>query len=72
MEILLNGEKKSIPEGLNLSGLIEFLQLRPQQLAIELNFQIVKSNRWNEVYLSRGDKIEIVHFVGGGLCSMSL
>jgi thiamine biosynthesis protein ThiS len=66
MEIVLNGEKREVPDGLNLSRLVEFLGLVPQHLAIEFNLRIVKHERWSEEYLRRGDKIEIVHFVGGG------
>jgi thiamine biosynthesis protein ThiS len=65
-EILLNGEKRTIPENLNLEGMVQFLGLTPERLAIELNFQVVKKEKWSEKYLSNGDRVEIVHFVGGG------
>jgi thiamine biosynthesis protein ThiS len=71
MEIFLNGEGREVPDGLNILQLVEFLGLNPQRLAIEHNLQIVKRDRWPERYLSSGDKVEIVHFVGGG-AAMSL
>jgi thiamine biosynthesis protein ThiS len=71
MEIFLNGERREVPDGLNILQLVEFLGLNPQRLAIEHNLQIVKRDRWPERYLSSGDKVEIVHFVGGG-AAMSL
>jgi thiamine biosynthesis protein ThiS len=71
MEIFLNGERREVPDGLNIFQLVEFLGLNPQRLAIEHNLQIVKRDRWHERYLSSGDKVEIVHFVGGG-AAMSL
>jgi thiamine biosynthesis protein ThiS len=66
MEIFLNGEARKIPDGLNIYQLVEFLQLSPHRLAIEHNLQIVKRDRWQESYLASGDRVEIVHFVGGG------
>jgi thiamine biosynthesis protein ThiS len=71
MEIFLNGERREVPDGLNILQLVEFLGLNPQRLAIEHNLQIVKRDRWPERHLSSGDKVEIVHFVGGG-AAMSL
>jgi thiamine biosynthesis protein ThiS len=56
---------------LNILQLVEFLGLNPHRLAIEHNLQIVKRDRWHERNLSSGDKVEIVHFVGGG-AAMSL
>jgi len=67
IEIFLNGEKKTIPHGLTVADLVNFLGLVPQRLAIECNSQILKRDNWNKKLISAGDKIEIVHFVGGGV-----
>jgi sulfur carrier protein len=65
-EIFLNGEKKSIPHGFTVADLVNFLDLVPQRLAIEYNLQILKREDWDKKVISSGDRIEIVHFVGGG------
>ncbi len=67
IEIFLNGEKREVVDGMTLSELISSLGLAPQRLAVEHNLQIVKRERWVESSLSEGDKVEIVHFVGGGV-----
>ena len=65
-EIFLNGEKKTIPHGFTVAALVSFLDLVPQRLAIEYNLQILKREDWDKKVISSGDRIEIVHFVGGG------
>lgn len=66
MQIRLNGEKKDFEEGTTLLGLIEQLSLAPERLAIEHNREVVRRTDWAGVRLSDGDRVEIVHFVGGG------
>ncbi|PYV87751.1 MAG: thiamine biosynthesis protein ThiS [Acidobacteria bacterium] len=66
IEILLNGEKKTVPHGFTIADLVNFLELVPQHLAIECNLQILKRENWDKKIISAGDRIEIVHFVGGG------
>jgi thiamine biosynthesis protein ThiS len=66
IEVRLNGEKRRLPEGLSLLDLLERLELRADRVAIELNREIVKRERWEGTLVGPGDAIEIVHFVGGG------
>ena len=66
MRITLNGEAKEFAEGTTLLALVEHLRLAPERLAIELNFDVVRRDEWPCVKLSDGDRVEIVHFVGGG------
>jgi thiamine biosynthesis protein ThiS len=66
VEILLNGEKRIIPAGSNLEDLVSHLGLRRDQVAIEVNREIVKKERWDQFDIAENDEIEIVHFVGGG------
>lgn len=66
MQIRLNGEKKDFEEGTTLLGLIEQLSLAPERLAVEHNREVVRRTDWAGVRLSDGDRVEIVHFVGGG------
>lgn len=66
MRITLNGETKEIEEGTTLLALVEQLKLAPERLAVELNLDVVRRDEWPAVKLSDGDRVEIVHFVGGG------
>lgn len=65
--IQLNGEKRSVPEGLNLTTLLERLELPADRVAVELNLEIVSRSKWEETPIRNGDCLEVVHFVGGGL-----
>ena len=66
IEVVINGEPQSIPEGQSVLQLLQLLQLDPAQVAVELDRRIVKQPRWSEITLQAGAKIEIVQFVGGG------
>jgi sulfur carrier protein len=66
LRITLNGETKEIEEGTTLLALVEQLKLAPERLAVELNLDVVRRDEWPAVKLSDGDRVEIVHFVGGG------
>jgi sulfur carrier protein len=66
MRMIINGEERSLPDLPNLGALIESLGLKPDRVAVELNREIVQRARWAETPLREGDKLEIVHFVGGG------
>jgi sulfur carrier protein len=66
MEILINGETRQFPSPLNVIGLLRHLQLQGDRIAVELNHQIVRRDRWAATELQDKDRLEIVHFVGGG------
>ena len=66
MRIKLNGDSKDVSEGTTLLALVEQLSLAPERLAVELNREVVRRADWPGVTLSEGDRVEIVHFVGGG------
>ena len=66
VRIKLNGEEKELAEATTLRGLVEELALAPERLAVELNHEVVRRADWPSVVLSEGDRVEIVHFVGGG------
>ncbi len=53
-------------DGLALAELITHLKLRADQIAIEVNHEVLKRSAWEATTLRPGDRIEIVHFVGGG------
>lgn len=70
MEILLNGINRAFPDlspGASLQHLIDGLGLKGDRIAVERNGAIVPRPQWTEIALDEGDKLEIVHFVGGGL-----
>jgi len=66
IEIILNGEGTEIPMEWTVTDLVEDLKLVGKQVAVELNGQIVSRDRWQEETLVSGDRVEVVHFVGGG------
>ena len=66
MEIILNGEKRKVSEGLTVLDLVQQLGFSAERLAVELNLQIIKREQWVTSKLKQGDRIEIVQFVGGG------
>lgn len=65
MNLTINGENRSIAAE-NLDALVNFLGMKSDRVAIELNREIVPRERWVDTVLSEGDRLEIVHFVGGG------
>jgi thiamine biosynthesis protein ThiS len=66
LRIQVNGETREVVENLSLPDLVESLNLKPEQVAIELNHSVVRRAQWPETTLRDGDRVEIVHFVGGG------
>jgi thiamine biosynthesis protein ThiS len=62
----VNGEERELPDGITLEALISFLALAPDRLAIEHNREVVRRADWPQIRLSEGDRVEIIHFVGGG------
>ncbi len=66
MRLQINGDKKDFADGLSLAGLIAQFGMKADRVAVELNREIVSRAQWAETALQDGDKLEIVHFVGGG------
>jgi thiamine biosynthesis protein ThiS len=64
--LLLNGERREVADGISLAQLIVSLGLVPERIAIELNQGVVRRAEWAALDLKENDRIEIVHFVGGG------
>jgi sulfur carrier protein len=64
--IQVNGESREVAENMFLPELVALLELKPEQVAIEVNQAVVRRADWPATRLRAGDKIEIVHFVGGG------
>ena len=66
MNIVLNGEEINIADNLNVMGLIELYELPASKVAVERNLEIVPNSANVTTMLKENDKIEIVHFIGGG------
>lgn len=67
MRIEVNGESLDVAADINLTELIRHLELAPERLAVELNRRVVRRVDWQQTALNEGDRVEIVHFVGGGI-----
>lgn len=72
MTLHINGEARDLSDGLTLASLIEQLGMKADRVAVELNLEIVSRATWDATHLKDGDKLEIVHFVGGGSGTGSL
>lgn len=66
MKLQINGEQRDFPDGLTVGMLVEHLGMKADRVAVELNLEIVSRPQWHATSLKDGDKLEIVHFVGGG------
>jgi len=73
MRLQINGEEKTFDSAapFTLAALVESLGMKPDRVAVELNRDIVPRDRWSETTLNEGDKLEVVHFVGGGLTTLN-
>ena len=65
-KIQLNGSPYEINNGTNLNELLNRLKIQKNKVAIEVNGEIVEKNKYPKLILSKDDKVEIVHFIGGG------
>ena len=71
MNLHINGEERAFPDPappaqFTLATLVEALGMKSDRVAVELNREIVPRDRWSETQLKDGDRLEVVHFVGGG------
>ncbi len=73
LSIRINGSERSFPgidEPLPLAELVEALELKSDRIAIEHNGEIASRKDWPTIQVHCGDRLEIVHFVGGGACQL--
>ncbi len=66
MKLAVNGEDREFASISTVSALLAQLEMKPDRVAVELNRELLPRDRWATTQLSDGDKLEIVHFVGGG------
>ena len=66
MEIRLNGKVRVVADGITLGRLLDELTLQPLRVAVQVNMDIIKRERYGEVALQPGDTVEILTFMSGG------
>ncbi len=66
MQIVLNGEPRALAPETSVAGLLKELGIDPRKVAVELNLEIVPKSTFETTALGDGDRLEIVHFIGGG------
>lgn len=72
MKLHINGDARDFhdtPSPFTLAALVESLGMKADRVAVELNREIVPRDRWAQTQLNEGDRLEVVHFVGGGCCN---
>jgi sulfur carrier protein len=66
VEVFVNGEMRQLPEGITVMQLLEKMALTDKRLAVEVNLEIIPRSRHITHILQAGDRVEIVHAIGGG------
>jgi sulfur carrier protein len=69
LSVILNGQQREFEQlasGASLEALVQTLELKADRVAVEHNGQIAQRGSWSELPVNSGDRLEIVHFVGGG------
>ncbi len=66
ISVVINGNSREFERAISLKRLLESLDLPDRRIAVELNKQVVRQDIWDAVEVRDKDKIEIIHFVGGG------
>lgn len=66
ISVVVNGQAKEVPPDRSVAQLLEWFQLPPDRVAVELNESIVRKRDWPQTIVTGGSRIEIVEFVGGG------
>ncbi len=64
--IQVNGESKEVPGSRTVQALLEWLKVPLDRVAVERNLEILPRDRWAHTLVEAGDRLEVVHFVGGG------
>ena len=67
MNVMINGEERHFESRLTLAQLVEQLGMKADRVAVERNRYIIPRDQWTSTALEEGDRLEIVHFVGGGM-----
>ena len=66
MQVYINGEPKELADNASLAEVISHLDFPVTRIAVELNRSVIRRANWETTIVQEGDRLEIVHFVGGG------
>ncbi len=66
MRITVNGEEKAFENGMTLAQIMSRLEIADKVMAAAVNMEVVKKEKWEKFSPKDGDKVELLHFVGGG------
>lgn len=66
MIVIVNGEKRTLETVHSVEAFLTEIGLDPKKVAVERNLEIVPKSQFSDIMLNDGDKLEIVHFIGGG------
>ena len=66
MNIIVNGEELNIKSNTTVEELLDKLEIKDKVMAVAINMEIVKKDKWNSHIIKENDKLELLHFVGGG------
>jgi sulfur carrier protein len=66
VKFYLNGEARQVPVRTDLTEMIRLFSLPEKRVAVELNGEVIRRAQWPVTFVAPDDKIEVVHFVGGG------
>ncbi|RUM56492.1 MAG: thiamine biosynthesis protein ThiS [Nautilia sp.] len=66
MKLIINGEERKFESSLTILEILEKLQIKDKAMAVAVNMEIVKKDKWNSFVPKENDKLEILQFVGGG------
>ena len=66
MNIVVNGKNFNFDKSISVANLLEFLKIEDKVMAAAINMEIIKKSDWKSYKIADGDKVELLHFVGGG------
>jgi len=66
MKVIINGEEKDIKEGITVQELLKELGIEEKTMAAAIDMQVIKKEDWCKRVIGEGEKVEFLHFVGGG------
>jgi sulfur carrier protein len=70
MNININGEARTVPDGAFVQDVLKEMGLHEKPVVVELNLEIVPREKWSGRRLNDGDQMEVIGFVGGGILSV--
>lgn len=66
MNVVINGEERAFAAPMSVEALLRELGIDPRKVAVERNLEIVPKSTYDDVMVAEGDRLEVVHFIGGG------